>query len=339
MAQSQSEQPPSLAFDPEPEDLRFLFTHTILNQNPKLLHLSSLPQKPKAPRPSTTGLARYGSAPRSLLNSAVDSIMGAAADHEFSSLRPQHLRGHYFSGDGGGDSPSLTSSESSFKVNSSNGSHRDTSTTKPLLQSHGLNEIGSSNFSSCSSTSSAALVRQRSSLASFFSHLTASENNGGFSVTRGTGSYRSQGGNNGGHGVTRLKSQLSLIGQDSLSQISEVSENAGKGVSTDNGHHSAMHSYPATSLGMESWDNTNSVVFSAPPSKRAKNMDGDIFNFLNALESQFSLPHTSLEMATVDKLLHILEDFVPCKIRAKRGCATHPRSIAERASDLGCFDG
>lgn len=32
----------------------------------------------------------------------------------------------------------------------------------------------------------------------------------------------------------------------------------------------------------------------------------------------------------MDKLLHIPEDSVPCKIRAKRGCATHPRSIAER---------
>lgn len=25
-----------------------------------------------------------------------------------------------------------------------------------------------------------------------------------------------------------------------------------------------------------------------------------------------------------------LEDSVPCRVRAKRGCATHPRSIAER---------
>ncbi|KHN37261.1 transcription factor bHLH128-like [Glycine soja] len=41
---------------------------------------------------------------------------------------------------------------------------------------------------------------------------------------------------------------------------------------------------------------------------------------LKALESQFSL----------EKLLHIPRDSVPCKIRAKRGCATHPRSIAER---------
>lgn len=26
----------------------------------------------------------------------------------------------------------------------------------------------------------------------------------------------------------------------------------------------------------------------------------------------------------------LLEDSVPCRVRAKRGCATHPRSIAER---------
>uniref|UniRef100_A0A6N2MSL4 BHLH domain-containing protein n=1 Tax=Salix viminalis TaxID=40686 RepID=A0A6N2MSL4_SALVM len=26
----------------------------------------------------------------------------------------------------------------------------------------------------------------------------------------------------------------------------------------------------------------------------------------------------------------LLEESVPCRIRAKRGCATHPRSIAER---------
>ena len=58
------------------------------------------------------------------------------------------------------NSPSFTSSESSFKVNSSNGSHRDTSTTKPLLRSHGLNEIGSSNSSSCSSTTMATELEE-----------------------------------------------------------------------------------------------------------------------------------------------------------------------------------
>uniref|UniRef100_A0A803Q608 BHLH domain-containing protein n=1 Tax=Cannabis sativa TaxID=3483 RepID=A0A803Q608_CANSA len=101
-------------------------------------------------------------------------------------------------------------------------------------------------------------------------------------------------------------------------------------MSSENGHHNASHSF-ATSFGMDSWDNnTNSIVFSAPQSKRAKNMDGDLYNCLNVLDTQFSLPQTTLEMAAVEKLLHIPEDSVPCKIRAKRGCATHPRSIAER---------
>ncbi|XVF37798.1 hypothetical protein REPUB_Repub20aG0041900 [Reevesia pubescens] len=177
--------------------------------------------------------------------------------------------------------------------------------------------------------SSSSLLRQRSSPAGFLSHLNT-EN--GFSVTRGTRNYSSQGGANvnSGHGVSRLKSQLSFTRQDSLSQISEVSENLVDGVTSSSNHHNAAHSFAAAGFGMDSWDNTNSIVFSAPTSKRAKNMDGDIYNCLNALETQFSLPQTTLEMATVEKLLHIPEDSVPCKIRAKRGFATHPRSIAER---------
>ncbi|XP_031099334.1 transcription factor bHLH130-like [Ipomoea triloba] len=37
-----------------------------------------------------------------------------------------------------------------------------------------------------------------------------------------------------------------------------------------------------------------------------------------------SLPKSSAELSS------ILQDSVPCRVRAKRGCATHPRSIAER---------
>lgn len=38
------------------------------------------------------------------------------------------------------------------------------------------------------------------------------------------------------------------------------------------------------------------------------------------------------------KMDKILEDSVPCKIRAKRGCATHPRSIAERVTVFTCYN-
>lgn len=130
--------------------------------------------------------------------------------------------------------------------------------------------------------------------------------------------------------MSRLKSQLSFTGQDCLSQISEESENGIDGVSSGSGRQNATHSYSTASFGMDSWENGTSIVFSAPPSKRTKTLDGDIFKCLNALDTQFTMPQTSLEMATVDSLLNIPEDSVPCKIRAKRGCATHPRSIAER---------
>lgn len=49
------------------------------------------------------------------------------------------------------------------------------------------------------------------------------------------------------------------------------------------------------------------------------------------LAHHLSLPNTSAEMNAIEKILQF-SDSVPCKLRAKRGCATHPRSIAERVS-------
>ncbi|KAK7270034.1 hypothetical protein RIF29_22896 [Crotalaria pallida] len=243
---------------------------------------------------SQSGLTRYGSAPSSLLTTAVDAVIASGS-------RP--LPPHYFSAAGG------DSSDSAFQA------------------SLGAGDGGSSS----------ALLRQKSSPAGFLNHLASTvhrpDSAAGFTITRGASTYTSHGHghvSNSGHAVSRLKSQLSFTGQDSLSQISEMSENVMEGTTSDNGHHRPSHSYVTTSFGMEPWDNSNSIVFSAPPNKRSKNMDGDILNCLNALESQFSLPQTTLEMATVEKFMHIPEDSVPCKIRAKRGCATHPRSIAER---------
>uniref|UniRef100_A0A1J3H9U2 BHLH domain-containing protein n=1 Tax=Noccaea caerulescens TaxID=107243 RepID=A0A1J3H9U2_NOCCA len=74
------------------------------------------------------------------------------------------------------------------------------------------------------------------------------------------------------------------------------------------------------------WDNSSShISFTIDePGKRSKTTD------FFTLETQFSMPQTSLEMARMESLMNIPEDSVPCKVRAKRGCATHPRSIAER---------
>ncbi|CAL4968379.1 unnamed protein product [Urochloa decumbens] len=58
----------------------------------------------------------------------------------------------------------------------------------------------------------------------------------------------------------------------------------------------------------------------------------DIIATLGAYDSQFSggMSGTALEMAGMDRYMQLQQDQVPFKVRAKRGCATHPRSIAER---------
>ncbi|KAL4289433.1 hypothetical protein AHAS_Ahas19G0385700 [Arachis hypogaea] len=256
---------------------------------------------------SEPALTRYGSAPGSLLRTAVDAVIagGAGGPRHPHPLMP--TGSHYFSGE---------SSESTSKVNDNSKDHN-------LHRSYGLQQDAFAG----SSSSSSSLLRQRSSPAGFLSNLADNAGGGGggggggFTITRGGGG---SGGGNYGSNSGRLKSQMSFTGQDSLSQISEVSESVVVDASTSERAYAMDHC----------WDNSNSnsssIVFSAPPSKRSKNIDGDILNCLTALDSQYSLPQTALEMATMEKLMHIPEDSVPCKIRAKRGCATHPRSIAER---------
>ncbi|MED6199675.1 hypothetical protein PIB30_078144 [Stylosanthes scabra] len=48
------------------------------------------------------------------------------------------------------------------------------------------------------------------------------------------------------------------------------------------------------------------------------------------LRHHLSLPSSSTKIGGMEKLFQIQGSSAPCKIRAKRGFATHPRSIAER---------
>ncbi|MFS7906098.1 putative transcription factor bHLH family [Helianthus anomalus] len=53
-------------------------------------------------------------------------------------------------------------------------------------------------------------------------------------------------------------------------------------------------------------------------------------HYTPSLVHHLSLPKTSSEMEFAEKILRFDRDLVPTKSRAARGCATHPRSIAER---------
>lgn len=267
------------------------------------------------------GLTRYGSAPGSFLTTAVESVVNGG-NHEYVSAHGSHHShlgpSRYFQ--------SNLESTSKTKEQQSN-----------LQRSIGFNDLtigsgGGGGGGVLPTNSTTPLVRHSSSPARFLNQLATAAGDTGFSVSMGRGSYNSKGIGDSGRGITRLNSQLSFTRQEALSQIAEENEDI-EGTSTDNGHRKSTHSYAtASSFAMGSWEDNNSIMFSVTPSKRAKHISNDIVNGLDDGETQFQfgLSQTALEMASMDRLLHIPEDSVPCKIRAKRGCATHPRSIAER---------
>ncbi|KAL1549999.1 transcription factor bHLH130-like protein [Salvia divinorum] len=162
------------------------------------------------------------------------------------------------------------------------------------------------------------LMRQNSSPAGLFSQ-------NGYS---GVGSYRVD-----GDGDLRNRKHMN----SSLSRISEFeSENGGLVDETKVGNSSADN-FIFTSYA--SW-NDSSYFTENSGIKRVIDIDEKLFvnnserceignSRPNVLSHHLSLPKTSSEMAAMEKLMR-LQDTVPCKVRAKRGCATHPRSIAER---------
>ncbi|KAK1313373.1 hypothetical protein QJS10_CPA06g01385 [Acorus calamus] len=277
------------------------------------------------PMMSPSGLARYGSAPGSFLSRLVDSAVSGHPSGSSSAVNV--IGGGFFTDE---TSPCVTS-ESTCKSpavpSTSAAAATDIAGCGGLDRSYGFNDVGGRG---------SPLIRHSSSPAGYLSHLMVDN---GFSVSKGMGAYTSQRLTESGHAMTnrRLKSQLSFSRQDSLSQISELSiPEAGESIaggsnSSDEAGGHAGQSYVSGNFSIGSWDEHNSIVFSGgPSSKRAKDNDGHIIASLGSLDSQFSLPKTALEMATVENLLQLQPDTVTCKIRAKRGCATHPRSIAER---------
>ncbi|XP_057783598.1 transcription factor bHLH130-like isoform X1 [Salvia miltiorrhiza] len=185
------------------------------------------------------------------------------------------------------------------------------------------------------------LMRQNSSPAGLFSHLNSQN---GYSGVRGVGSYRVGGDGDLSPSSNRFKNHMncSRVSPSSLSRISEFeSENAlvdEAKVGNGSGDHSLIFS---SGFPFASWNDSSYFAenFNNSGIKRELDCDPNLFvnnnercetgNRPNILSHHLSLPKTSSEMAAMEKLMQ-LQDTVPCKVRAKRGCATHPRSIAER---------
>ncbi|XP_074263507.1 transcription factor bHLH80-like [Silene latifolia] len=93
-------------------------------------------------------------------------------------------------------------------------------------------------------------------------------------------------------------------------------------------------------VGAQSSRTTTTTSFhrmnSLPADFLGSNIDGSFSGFgFPATYSDDLVGQRSGELATANSLVEmemekLLEDSVACRVRAKRGCATHPRSIAER---------
>ncbi|CAJ1978164.1 unnamed protein product [Sphenostylis stenocarpa] len=208
-----------------------------------------------------------------------------------------------------------------------------------------VNCMGSQNSTETkmgASTNCSNLIRQKSSPAGFFSNYSVDN------ALRDVASFRGCDASN-GRGITStsgLHSTLNFSSRPSScsTRMPKIAENGNEGVEAncvesrnlrnDNGN---TKSY-MPSFTTDFWDGS---AFSAPTT--ASNNGEISFSTSNAMDIQdadfgyqkvglihhLSLPSSSSRMATMEKLYQI-QGAVPCKIRAKRGFATHPRSIAER---------
>ncbi|XP_027070406.1 transcription factor bHLH130-like isoform X1 [Coffea arabica] len=191
---------------------------------------------------------------------------------------------------------------------------------------------------------SPTLTRQNSSPAELFSHLTAQS---GYATMRGVGNYRLTNGASGdlSPSSNRFKGPMSFSSGSPttlgmLSRISEVeNETGGADGSNDDklGNTNGDTQLYGSGFRFGSWNNSSKFAENLTGLKREIDYDQNLFsdsqggeprNRPNILSHHLSLPNTA-ELAAMDKLMQF-QDTVPCKIRAKRGCATHPRSIAER---------
>ncbi|XP_010265790.1 PREDICTED: transcription factor bHLH130-like isoform X2 [Nelumbo nucifera] len=199
-------------------------------------------------------------------------------------------------------------------------SHSSATTTTDVDSSYRVMNSMTMDHPTQVKTAGGNLIRHSSSPAGLFSHLTAE--NAGYAVMRGMGNFHAGNGTNGEAASTtsRLKRQISF---------SSGNPDDGSFGSGNAGNRGYIQGFP-----VGSWEDSALVSENVTGLKRIRdtnggNQNGEAGSRPPMLAHHFSLPKTSVEMAAMEKFLQF-QDAVPCKIRAKRGCATHPRSIAER---------
>ncbi|KAL6656246.1 hypothetical protein ACP70R_007072 [Stipagrostis hirtigluma subsp. patula] len=308
---------------------------------------------PPPPQMSSPGLLRYRSAPSTLLgevmcggdhqdfaaaaadgghsadHAAADTVLArflAGGHHEIRDAKPPRpaAAAHFLE-----DAASMASQQQQQLMYQSQ--------QQQLAAMEGLYRTLSSGDTEAAAAGN-SLLRQSSSPAGFLNHL---------NMDNGYGSMLRAGMAGGGGGARLKGGQLSYSSRQGsvMSQISEMGseELGGGGSSPEAGSNgaAAARSYSGIPAGYPMGGGWNEPSPTSGGRKRPRDAAGLDPAAAHAppngqhLAPQLSLPSgngngkPSPEMAAIEKFLQ-LQDAVPCKIRAKRGCATHPRSIAER---------
>ncbi|RZB77396.1 Transcription factor bHLH130 isoform D [Glycine soja] len=193
------------------------------------------------------------------------------------------------------------------------------------------------------STNCNNLIRQKSSPAGFFSNYSVDNAMRDVASFRGCDVSNGQAitSSSGLHGGTL---NLSSRPSSCSTRMPQIAENGNEGVEGNyvesrnlrNDNINSTKCY-MPSFTTDFWDgssfsprtasNNGEISFST---SNAMDIQGEDFGYQKVgLTHHSSLPGSSSRVATMEKFYQI-QGSVPCKIRAKRGFATHPRSIAER---------
>ncbi|XP_078442989.1 transcription factor bHLH130-like [Wolffia australiana] len=267
---------------------------------------------------SSSGLLRYRSAPSSLLGEMCEDMLPQrSSGPETESLLLKFM------------SPPLRD----------NMEAKPSTTSSATRSAQYMNMVGqeaTAAFQQPSDGGFSALLRHSSSPPDLFSHPDV--NNNGYESIRSMSGFRLASDST-DEPRGRLKGQISFTVRPSPSsalmpQIPEIRRESlgetsvdavGRRQSSDTGR-SFFPGFPVAS-----WEDPSLLSHSFVNLKRTSNYlepqnDEDVRSSFSGLSPHFSLPKTTPDMGGLLQF----QDSAPCKIRAKRGCATHPRSIAER---------
>ncbi|KAG2637626.1 transcription factor bHLH130-like isoform X2 [Panicum virgatum] len=300
---------------------------------------------PVQPPMASSGLLRYRSAPSSVLGELCEDFLSAGAraaspDAGADNVFARFLADHHIRDDKPAPAPAPATGHFASEADMASQQqqmmfHSQHQHQEMVDAKSGLYRTVSSGTETASAAAagvgSSNLTRQSSSPAGFLDHLNMENGYGamlraGMSMGFRDGSSAATAESLAGGG-SRLKGQLSFSSRQGslMSQISEMDSEEVGGSSPEAA--GAGRGYiPRYAMG-SGWEESSS--FMSENLSGMKRPRDSLEPEQNGLAQQFSLPKTSSEMASIEKFLQF-QDAVPCKIRAKRGCATHPRSIAER---------